>query len=67
MKTLRFHEYGEPADVLRLEDVAVPSPGAMQIRIRPPIIVALVLLIPVQLTRPQRRGRDQGSQRAPVA
>ena len=34
MKTLRFHEYGEPADVLRLEEVAVPSPGAGQIRVR---------------------------------
>ena len=34
MKTLRFHEYGGPADVLRLEDVAVPSPRAGQIRIR---------------------------------
>ncbi len=27
MKTLRFHQYGEPADVLRLEDAAIPSPG----------------------------------------
>ncbi len=27
MKTLRFHNYGEPADVLRLEDAAIPSPG----------------------------------------
>ncbi len=34
MKTLRFHEYGEPADVLRLEEVAVPSPGAGQIRVQ---------------------------------
>ena len=34
MKTLRLHEYGEPADVLRLEEVAVPSPGAGQIRVR---------------------------------
>lgn len=34
MKTLRFHDYGEPADVLRLEDVAVPHPGAGQIRVR---------------------------------
>ena len=34
MKTLRFHEYGEPADVLRLEEVAVPSPRAGQIRVR---------------------------------
>ncbi len=34
MKTLRFHEYGEPADVLRLEEVAVPDPRAGQIRVR---------------------------------
>ena len=34
MKTLRFHEYGEPADVLRLEDADVPTPGAGQIRVR---------------------------------
>ena len=34
MRTLCFHEYGEPADVLRLEEVAVPSPGAGQIRVR---------------------------------
>lgn len=27
MKTLRFHGYGEPADVLRLDDAAIPSPG----------------------------------------
>ena len=34
MRTLRFHDYGEPADVLRLEDVAVLFPGAGQIRVR---------------------------------
>ena len=34
MKTLRFHHYGEPADVLRLEDAAVPKPGADRIRVR---------------------------------
>ena len=34
MKTLRFHEYGEPADVLRLEEVDVPNPRAGQIRVR---------------------------------
>lgn len=33
MRTLRFHEYGKPADVLRLEDAAAPQPGAGQIRI----------------------------------
>ncbi len=26
MRTIRFHEYGEPAEVLRLEDAAVPAP-----------------------------------------
>ena len=34
MRTLRFHDYGEPADVLRLEEVAVPSPRAGQVRVR---------------------------------
>ena len=34
MKTLRFHECGEPADVLCLEEVAVPSARAGQIRVR---------------------------------
>ena len=34
MKTLRFHEYGEPSEVLRLEEAAVPSPRAGQIRVR---------------------------------
>ena len=34
MKTLRFHDYGEPASVLRLEDAAVPEPRAGQIRVR---------------------------------
>ncbi len=34
MKTLRFHEYGEPAEVLRLEEAAVPNPRAGQIRVR---------------------------------
>jgi len=34
MKTLRVHSYGEPADVLRLEEVAVPSPTADRIRVR---------------------------------
>jgi NADPH:quinone reductase-like Zn-dependent oxidoreductase len=27
MRTVRFHEYGEPADVLRLETAPVPEPG----------------------------------------
>ena len=34
MKTLRFHEYGEPADVLRLDEVAAPDPRPGQIRVR---------------------------------
>ncbi|MFD3443230.1 NADP-dependent oxidoreductase [Microbacteriaceae bacterium 4G12] len=33
MKAVRFHEYGD-AGVLRYEDVAVPVPGAGQVRIR---------------------------------
>jgi len=34
MRTIRFHQYGEPAEVLRLDDAAVPSPGADRIRVR---------------------------------
>ncbi|MDX6227570.1 MAG: hypothetical protein QOI76_960 [Frankiales bacterium] len=33
MKAVRFHEYGDP-EVLRLEDVEVPTPGAGQVRVR---------------------------------
>jgi len=33
MRTLRFHEYGAPLDVLRLEDAEPPDPGPGQIRI----------------------------------
>ena len=33
MKTLRFHSYGGPADVLRLDDAAIPSPGPGRIRV----------------------------------
>lgn len=33
MKAIRFHQYGD-ADVLRLEDVAVPEPGAGEVRVR---------------------------------
>jgi NADPH:quinone reductase-like Zn-dependent oxidoreductase len=33
MKVVRFHEYGEP-DVLRYEDVDVPTPAAGQVRVR---------------------------------
>jgi NADPH:quinone reductase-like Zn-dependent oxidoreductase len=34
MMTLRFHGYGEPADVLRLEAATVPSPRPGHIRVR---------------------------------
>jgi NADPH:quinone reductase-like Zn-dependent oxidoreductase len=33
MRTVRFHEYGEPADVLRLETAPVPEPGPGRIRV----------------------------------
>jgi NADPH:quinone reductase-like Zn-dependent oxidoreductase len=33
MRTVRFHSYGEPADVLRLETAPVPEPGPGRIRI----------------------------------
>ena len=33
MKAVRFHEYGDPG-VLRYEDVALPVPGAGQVRIK---------------------------------
>ena len=33
MRAVRFHRYGEPADVLRLEETPVPSPGAHCIRV----------------------------------
>ena len=34
MRTLRFHDYGEPAEVLRLEDAPAPEPRAGQVRVR---------------------------------
>ena len=34
MRSLRFHSYGEWADVLRLEDAPVPNPGPNQVRVR---------------------------------
>ena len=34
MRTLRFHDYGEPADVLRLETAEVPEPQAGHIRVQ---------------------------------
>jgi NADPH:quinone reductase-like Zn-dependent oxidoreductase len=33
MRTVRFHDYGEPADVLHVDEVAVPNPGADRIRV----------------------------------
>jgi NADPH:quinone reductase-like Zn-dependent oxidoreductase len=33
MKAVRFHQYGDP-EVLRLEDVDVPTPGVGQVRVR---------------------------------
>ena len=33
MKAVRFHEYGDP-EVLRVEDVDVPTPGEDQVRVR---------------------------------
>lgn len=33
MRTLRFHEYGDPVEVLRIEDAAVPRPGRGQVRV----------------------------------
>ncbi|MEO7122628.1 MAG: NADP-dependent oxidoreductase, partial [Lacisediminihabitans sp.] len=34
MRTLRFHENGEPADVLRLDTVPIPEPGQGRILIK---------------------------------
>ena len=33
MRTVRFHSYGEPADVLRMDREVIPSPAAGRIRI----------------------------------
>lgn len=33
MRTLRFHDYGDAADVLRIEDAEPPRPGPGQIRV----------------------------------
>src|ERR1700749_2382180 len=33
MRTLRFHEYGGPVDVLRLENAEIPQPGPGQVRV----------------------------------
>ena len=34
MQSVRFHEFGDPADVLRVEDVQRPEPGAGQALVR---------------------------------
>ena len=34
MRTIHFNGFGEPADVLRLEEVAIPSPGPGRVRAR---------------------------------
>jgi hypothetical protein len=36
MKALHLETYGKPLKVLRLENVAIPNPGAGQIRVRSP-------------------------------
>jgi NADPH:quinone reductase-like Zn-dependent oxidoreductase len=33
IRTVRFHEYGEPGDVLHLEETVVPSPGPERLRV----------------------------------
>src|SRR5215469_15592309 len=33
MRTIRFHRYGEPTVVLRLEEAAIPSPRAGHVRV----------------------------------
>jgi len=33
-RTIRYHQYGEPADVLRAEHVEIPDPPAERIRVR---------------------------------
>ncbi|MEV0407042.1 alcohol dehydrogenase catalytic domain-containing protein, partial [Actinoallomurus sp. NPDC050550] len=33
MSGVRFHDYGEPTDVLRMEQVAIPDPGPGRIRV----------------------------------
>lgn len=34
MRAIRLHQYGEPAEVLRLEQAAIPSPGPGRIRVK---------------------------------
>ena len=33
-RTIRFHGYGEPADVLRMEETVLPGPGPNRVRVR---------------------------------
>jgi NADPH:quinone reductase-like Zn-dependent oxidoreductase len=33
-RTIRFHGYGEPLDVLRLEETELAGPGAKRVRVR---------------------------------
>ena len=34
MRSVRFYEFGNPADVLRVEDAPTPEPGANQVQVR---------------------------------
>jgi NADPH:quinone reductase-like Zn-dependent oxidoreductase len=34
IRTIRFHEYGEPAAVLRLEEASIPAPNAGHVAVR---------------------------------
>ena len=34
MKSVRFHEFGDPAEVLRVEEVQTPEPGAGQVLVK---------------------------------
>ncbi|MGS0896627.1 NADP-dependent oxidoreductase [Burkholderia stagnalis] len=34
MRTMRFHDFGEPADVLRLEEARIPAPNAGSVAVR---------------------------------
>src|ERR1700753_3979604 len=34
MRTIRYHEHGEPADVLRLEEAPIPAPNAGHVAVR---------------------------------
>jgi NADPH:quinone reductase-like Zn-dependent oxidoreductase len=33
IRTVRFHEYGEPVEVLRMDRIAVPNPPTGRIRV----------------------------------